>query len=182
ASGPVLANRRPRLSIPSKAGETPACLDSQDGCVPTLRLPTRRDSLRYFDRQLQGCRRLRTRNARLAPCARAFDKRSELKLKRFLPFNIDSVTRDASPNPSIDFAALILIIEREISVLLKDANLAKPLGTDAAGRNICHATIFEMESSIGDVFAPAKDRHAYRVDAPERRAHKMQNDFQVMDH
>src|SRR5207244_12462878 len=91
------------------------------------------------------------------------------------------VARDSSSSTPIEFAAMILIIEREICVLLKNANLAKALRTDAAGGIICHATIFKMQSRIGDVFAPAKDRHAHRIDAPERRAHKMQNNCYVMD-
>src|SRR5205809_7676924 len=105
---------------------------------------------------------MRTRNARLASCARAFDERSKLKFQRFSSFNIDSVARDASSNTPIDFAALILIIEREICVLLTNANLPKALRTDAAGGNICHATFFKMQSRIGDAFAPPKYRPAYR--------------------
>ena len=146
--------------------------------VIAIVLPTGRDSLCYFDCQFQCRGRLRTRNERLASGACTFDKRSKLKLKRFLAFNIDPVARDASSNPSIDFAALILVIEREICVLLKDSNLAEPLGTDTARGNICHAAVFKMQPRIGNVFAPAKDWHTDGVDAPKRRAHKVQNDFQ----
>src|SRR6185437_10632571 len=134
------------------------------------------------DCQFQCRGGLRTRNARLAPSASTFDKRSELKLERLLALNIDSVARNASPNPSIDLPALTLVIEREICVLLKDSNLAEPLGTDAARRDICHATVFKMQPCVGNVFAPAKNRHAHCVDAPKRRGQKGQNDFQNMDH
>src|SRR5437868_8677253 len=143
---------------------------------------TRRDSLCNLNRHLQCRCRLRPRNARLASRAGAFDKRSKLKLKWFLALDLDSVARNTSPNPPVDFAALILVVEREISVFLKDANLAEPLGTDAAGGNICHATIFKMQPRIGDVFTLAENRYAYRVDTPKRRANKMQNDFQIVDH
>src|SRR6266550_9410391 len=57
-------------------------------------LCTRADLLRYFDCQLQCRCRLRTRNARLASGACAFDERSELKFKRFAVFNLDSIARD----------------------------------------------------------------------------------------
>src|SRR5206468_4526746 len=141
-----------------------------------------RDSLCYFDCQFQCRGRLRTRNTRLAPRAGTFNERSELKLQRFLTFNLDPVARDASPNPSVDFAALILVVEREICVLLKDANLTEPLGTDTARCNIGYATVFKMQPRIGNVFAPAKNGHTDCVDAPKRRAHKVQNNFQIMDH
>src|SRR5215471_11193801 len=55
-------------------------------------LPTQRDFLRDLDCQLQRRRSLRTRNARLASRACAFDERRELKLKRFPVFDLDSVT------------------------------------------------------------------------------------------
>src|SRR5581483_3797796 len=174
-----LCRRAPQASIrPTQRHSAVATTPEQVANV----LPTGRDAFCYFNCQLQCRCRLRARNARLAPRARAFDERSELKPKRFLSFNIDPIARDMSPNPSIDFATLILVIEREVSVLLKDANLAKTLGTDTARGHVCHAAIFKMQSRIGDVFAPAKDRHPYRVKTPERRAHKMQNDFQVMNH
>jgi hypothetical protein len=97
-------------------------------------------------------------------------------------FNADSVAPNLSSNAPIDFTTLILIIEREIRVFLKNANLAHPLGTDAARGHICHATVFEMQSHVCDVFAPAKHGHAHRINTPQRRTHEMQNDFQVMDH
>src|SRR6266540_3881814 len=145
-------------------------------------LRTRRDLLRYLDCQLQSRRRLRTRNARLASGNCTFDKRSELEFERFFVFNTDSVTPNLSSNAPIDFAALILIIEREVCVFLKNANLAHPLGTDATGGHIRHATVLEMQSHVGDVFAPAQHGYAHRIDTPKRRTHEMQNDFQIMDH
>src|SRR4030095_2046621 len=96
--------------------------------------------------------------------------------------DVHSVARDVSPNPSIDFTALILVIEREIRVFLKDANLAEPLRTDTARGNICHATVLKMQPRIGDVFTAAKDRNTYCVDAQKRRADKMQNHFEIVDH
>jgi hypothetical protein len=54
---------------------------------------------------------LRTGNARLASCVRAFDKRRELKLEWFAVFDLGSVTPNLFAYPTIDLAALILIIE-----------------------------------------------------------------------
>ena len=63
----------------------------------------------------------------------------------------------------INFTALILIIEREVSVLLKDANLAHALGTDPAGGDVGHATVFKTDTRVGDILArdskPARRRH-----------------------
>src|SRR5436189_3955091 len=145
-------------------------------------LRTRGDLLRDFNRQLQCRCRLRTGNARLASRVRTFDERSELKFQWFFVFNAGSVTPNLFSNAAVDFAALILIIERDVRVLLKDANLADALGTDAARGHICHASIFEMQSHVGDVFTPTKHGHAHCVNTPQRRTHEMQKYFQIMDH
>jgi len=70
-------------------------------------------------------------------------------------FYFDPVTPDLFSDTAVNFAALILIIEREIRILLKDPNLAHPLRADTACGDIRHATVFEMQSRIGDVFALA---------------------------
>src|SRR6266487_192020 len=145
-------------------------------------LSTRRDLLRDFNRQLQCRCRLRTGNAWLASRARTFDERCELKFEWFFVFNAGSVAPNLFSNASVDFAALILIIERDVRVLLKNANLAHALRTDAARGHVCYTTVFEMQSHVGDVFTTAKHRHAHRINTPQRRTHEMQNDFQIMDH
>src|SRR4029450_8432757 len=126
-------------------------------------LPTRLDLLRDLNSQLQRRRRLRTGNTRLASGACAFDERRELKLERFAVFDLDSVTPNLFSDAPIDLAALILIIEREIRVFLKNANLAHSLGTDAAGRHIRDATVFKVEPRVCNVFAVAENGHANRV-------------------
>src|SRR6266567_7666380 len=143
---------------------------------------TRADSLRYFNCQLQCCRCLKPGYARRAASARAFDERGELAFERLIALDLDFVPRNPSPSATIDFTALISIIEREIRVLLKHANLAHALGTDAARRNVCHATILETQPRICDVFTAAQDRHPHRIDTLHRRTNEMQNDFQIMDH
>src|SRR6266516_875970 len=145
-------------------------------------LRTRCDLLCYFDCQLQCRCRLRTGNARLASRARTFDERCELKFEWFFVFNAGSVAPNLFSNASVDFAALILIIERDVRVLLKNANLAHALRTDAARGHICYASILEMQSHVGDVFTSAKHRHSHRIDTPQGRTHEMQNNFQIMDH
>src|SRR4029450_2037508 len=106
----------------------------------------------------------------------------ELKLERFAVFDLDPVTPNLFSDASINLAALILIIEREICVFLKDSNLAHPLGADAAGGHICDATVFKVESRVCNVFALAKHGNADRVDTPKRRADEMQNDFEIVNH
>src|SRR5947208_17096274 len=97
-------------------------------------------------------------------------------------FYLDPVTPDLFSDAPVNVAALILVIEREIRVFLKDPNFAHPLGTDPAGGDIRHTTIFEMKPRVGDIFATAEHRDADRVDTPKRRAYKMENDLEVVDH
>src|SRR5437667_10894768 len=109
--------------------------------MPQWASVTRGDPLRYFNCQLKGRRRLESRNARLSPGARTFDKRCELTFERFFAFDRDFVTRNPPPNAPIDLAGLILRIQREIRVLLENPDLAHELGTDAARGNLRHATL-----------------------------------------
>src|SRR4029434_9753914 len=89
---------------------------------------------------------------------------------------------DALQISSINFAALFFVIEREISVFLKNADLAHPLRTDPARSHVRHTTIFETNPSVGAVFRLAQNRNADRVDALHERADEMQNNFQIVDH
>src|SRR5213082_2797387 len=118
-------------------------------------LDTRAESLGDFDRQIQRRGRLESGNARLASCGRAFDKRHQLTLERFFASDFDFLARNPPSDTAIDFATLVLIIERKISVLLKDPNLTHPFGTDSARGDICHAPVLETHARICDVFATA---------------------------
>src|SRR5262245_6204748 len=97
-------------------------------------------------------------------------------------FDLGSVTPNLFADTAIDLSALILIVEREIGVFLKDPDLAHPLGADATGGHICDATIFKMKPRVGNVFGLAEHGHADRVDTPKRRANEMQNDFEIVNH
>ena len=95
-------------------------------------------------------------------------------------FDLGPVAPNRFADAAIDLAALILIIERDVRVFLKDSNLAYSLGADPTRGHICHTTIFKMQSHIGDVFTPAKHWHADGIDAPQGRTHEMQNHFKIM--
>src|SRR5215471_18613854 len=97
-------------------------------------------------------------------------------------FYLDPITPDLFSDAPVNFAALVLVIEREIRVFLKDPNFAHSLGTDPAGGDIRHTTIFEMKSSVGNIFAATEHRDADRVDTPKRRAYEMENDLQIVNH
>ena len=97
-------------------------------------------------------------------------------------FDLGPVTPNLFADAAIDLAALILIIEREIRVFLKDSNLAHPLGADAAGGHICDATVFKVESRVCYVFALAKHGYADRIDTPKRRTDEMQNNLEIVNH
>src|SRR6478672_2985069 len=145
-------------------------------------LSNRRDLLGDLDSQLQRRGRLRTGNTRLSSGACAFYEGRELKLEWFAVFDLSPVTPNLFADAAINFAALILIIERDIRVFLKNSNLAHPLGTDAAGGHVCHATVFKVESRVRNVFALAQHRHADCVDTPKRRADEIQDDFEIVNH
>src|SRR5262249_32146223 len=100
----------------------------------------------------------------------------------FAVFDLHPVTPNLFSHAPIDFTALVLIIEREIRVFLENSDLAHSLRADPAGGHIRHATVFETEPRVGDIFAGAKHGHTDRVNAAKRRAHKIQNDFQIVNH
>ena len=79
-------------------------------------------------------------------------------------------------------AALVLVIEREIGVLLEDADLAQFVLADAAGGDVGHAAVLEADAHIGDVLAIAQDRHADGIHLHPRRADEVQDDLEVVDH
>src|ERR1700738_5288047 len=136
-------------------------------------LATRSDFLRDRDRQLERGGGLKTRNPRLAPRGGAFDKRNELLLQRFFPLDRNFVARDFSRLEPIDFAALLFVVEREIGVLLKYADLAHPLRADPARSHVGYATVLETNPRVGNVFSLAQNRNTNRVDVLHRRAHQM---------
>ncbi len=83
---------------------------------------------------------------------------------------------------AVDFAALILVIEREIGVLLEDANLAHALRTDAAGSDVGDAAVLETQARIRDILAAAQHRHADGLDRLHGRAHEMEDDLEIVNH
>ena len=103
-------------------------------------------------------------------------------LERFLPRDLYLLARDPAFGAPIDFAALFFIIEREISVLLKNADLAHPLRTDAAGSDICDTAILKSHPRVRDIFAAAQDRHTDSVDGLHGRAHEVQNNLEIVNH
>ena len=109
-------------------------------------------------------------------------KDKNLALERFLALDLHLLALDSAAAPPINFAGLILIIEREIGVLLEDANLAHPLRADPARGDVGDAAVLETQPRIGDVFAPAQDRHADGIDRLHRRPNEMQNNFQIVNH
>src|SRR5438874_2905400 len=83
-----------------------------------------RDSLRYFDGELEGGGSMRAGDFGLATGKRAIDEGSELLPERLFFFNRDRVARDLPVDPAVNFAALSLIIEPDVVVLLAHAVFA----------------------------------------------------------
>src|SRR5437773_12476559 len=97
----------------------PAKRPATDRWLQQAVLCTRQDLFSNLDCQFQCRRGLRTGNARLASCACTFNERCQLKFKRFVVFDLDSVAPNSFSDAPITLAALILMIQREIRVFLK---------------------------------------------------------------
>ena len=138
--------------------------------------------LRNIHRELKRGGRFEPGNLWSQTGARAFDEGEQLPLERFLLLDLDLGTLDSAADLAINFASLVLVIEREICVFLEDANLPHSLGTDSTRGDVGHAAILETKPRVGDVFAPTQDRHADRIDRLHGRPDEMQNDFRVVDH
>jgi hypothetical protein len=82
-------------------------------------LVTQRDFLRNLHRQVEGGGGLKSRDLGLPPGAGAFDERSRLALERLARFDLNLGPHNLVFHAPIDFAGLILIIEREIGVFLE---------------------------------------------------------------
>src|SRR5436305_9087755 len=124
------------------------------------------DTFRYLDGKFERGGRLKAGDLRRAASGGAFKERSQLALQRLLPFDRDFFPREPVRGAPVHLAALILIIEGKISVLLKDPDLAHLLGADPARGDVRDTAILEMEPRVRDVFAAAQDRHTHRVDGP----------------
>src|SRR5258705_13065518 len=92
--------------------------------VPRAPSCVMRDLFRNFHRQLQRGGGLKSRNLWLSSGGGAFDECSELLLERFLAFDLDFVAANPAADFPVNLAALILVIEGEICVLLEHADLA----------------------------------------------------------
>ena len=81
-----------------------------------------------------------------------------------------------------DDAVLFLVIQREVSVFLEDANFPEFIAADAAGGDVGYAAVFEAEADIGDVFTFAEDGDADGVHAEDGGADEVEDDFDIMNH
>src|SRR5438552_5917229 len=125
---------------------------------------------------------MRTGHLRFATSDRTDDKGCDLLSQRLFFFDCHRFAYDLPSLFPVNFAALSLIIEREIGVLLKDANFAHSLRADSAGSNVRNAAACKSQSCVGNIFSAAEHGHAYGIDVFDGRTHQMQNDLQIMNH
>src|SRR5437588_11787673 len=145
-------------------------------------LVTRPDSLGDFQRELERSSGMRARHFRLATSDCTVDKGDDLLSQRLLFFDRYWFASDFPSLFPINLAALTLIIERKVGVLLKDANLPHSLGADSTGGDVGNAAARKSQSRVSNIFSATKHGHAHGIDAFDRRPHQMQNDFQIMNH
>ena len=77
---------------------------------------------------------------------------------------------------------LVHEVEREVGVVLEDADLPRLLEAHAAGAQVGDAAVLELEAGVGDVLGLRQHLHAHAVDPPDRRLHEGQHDADVVDH
>jgi signal transduction histidine kinase/ActR/RegA family two-component response regulator len=122
-------------------------------------------------------------NARAAARADAVQEVGDFELQRLLlgdserPEGNLAVLADLHRNE-----ILALVVEREIAVRRKDAQLADLLGGGAAGREVRDAAARKLQAHVCDVDAARKNLNARRADFLRHRAGERQHDFEVVNH
>src|ERR1035441_9923345 len=74
------------------------------------------------------------------------------------------------------------VIERDVLARLEEAQLADPLGADAAGGEVRDATGLKFHAHIGDVNFLREDWETYRAYLLDRRLHERENDIEIVNH
>ncbi len=81
-----------------------------------------------------------------------------------------------------DLGFLFEEIYAEVGIALKDAHFAHLLEGDAAGCEVGHAAVFELQAGVADVGRMADDGHAVGSYFPQGGAHQKMHDIEVVDH
>src|SRR5438552_4853795 len=111
---------------------------------------------------------MRAGHLRFAASDRTVDKRGDLLSQRLFFFDCHRFAPDFPALSPVNLAALSLIIEREVGVLLKNANLAHSLRADSTGSNVGNAAARKSQSCVGNIFAATEHGHAHGIDAFDR--------------
>ena len=77
---------------------------------------------------------------------------------------------------------LLLQVDRQVGVVLEDAELALLLHADAAGRRVGDAAAVEADARVDDVDLAGEHARADRIDALDRRADQLLDQVDVVDH
>src|SRR5690606_4263117 len=77
---------------------------------------------------------------------------------------------------------LLLHVDRQVSVVLEDADLALLLEADATGRGVCDTAAFELQPRVHDVDLAREHAGADRIDTHDRSADKLLNQVYVVNH
>src|SRR5215472_9527229 len=77
---------------------------------------------------------------------------------------------------------LLLQVQRQVGLVLEDAQLALGLHADARGRGVGHAAVGEADAGVGDIDLVGKHRGTDRIDRGYRRGDDGLHDVDVVDH
>ena len=81
-----------------------------------------------------------------------------------------------------DAHVLLAVVDRDVGVGLKDADLALALERDAAGRDVGDTAVGEAQARVGDVDVLREHLDAHPLDALDAVVHHAQDHVEVVDH
>jgi hypothetical protein len=81
-----------------------------------------------------------------------------------------------------ELSGLVHVVERQVGVVLEDADLAEPVLADPACRDVGDAAVLELDAGIGDVLGGAQYGDAGGVHGLHRGVGEPEDDVQIVNH
>ncbi len=128
-------------------------------------------------------------NQRRRPFPHTPQEGLELRSQRLILRHHDALVRDAwasarvgRSHQTIDRQLLTRIVERDVRVRLKDAQLSNLLPRNSTRRHIGDAAVGELQTGVGDVHAISQNGDPNGMHRANLGVHHREQDVQVVDH
>src|SRR6478672_6977873 len=147
-----------------------------------------RSQLRADQRgDLESAQTLRAADQREISAGHAIQKRVDLVRKRVTFFDFDGFRADVEPSRAWrglveNLRAALVIIDRDIGIGLKKANLALAFERNPARGHIGNTTIGEIDPRIGDIRFIGQDRDPDRLDPFDRGTDQTRDHVDIVNH